>query len=360
MKKFILSIVVSLASVALFAGCSSDGGGTDVNESITQEQTASSDSQDTNEQEEEIKKELVSITLNEVVHSIFYAPQYVTQELGFFEEEGLSVTFDIGNGANNSMTALISGSADIALLGTEAGIYVYNEGMQDYPKAFLQLTQRAGNFLISREAESDFVWEDLKGAELIGGRSGGMPQMILESILEEYQLVPDVDIDLITNLDFTSTAGAFTGDLGDYTIEFEPTATLLEQSGIGYIVASLGEASGSIPYTVYMASDEFMKESPELLQQFTNAIYKGQIWVAEHSAEEIASVIVPQFPDIDLETLATIIERYKEQDTWTQNPLFSEEGFERIQDIMEASGELSQRIAFEELVSLDFAKKAME
>ncbi len=186
---------------------------------------------------------LTPVRLNEVVHSVFYAPQYVAQELGFFKEQGLDVTVTIGQGADKSMTALLSDSADIALLGTEAGIYVYNEGKKGYPKAFAQLTQRAGNFLVSRTDEKDFHWEGLKGKSVIGGRIGGMPELVLEYILKENGLEPSKDVEIINNIAFTSTSGAFVGDIGDYTVEFEPTATTLENQGNGYVVASLGEPS---------------------------------------------------------------------------------------------------------------------
>lgn len=300
---------------------------------------------------------LTPVRLNEVVHSVFYAPQYVAQELGFFAEEGLDVTVAVGNGADKSMTALLSDSADIALLGTEAGIYVYNEGKEDYPKAFAQLTQRAGNFLVSRTDESDFEWADLKGKSVIGGRLGGMPELVLEYVIKENGMKIGDEVEIINNIDFTSTAGAFTGNVGDYTVEFEPVATTLEQNGSGYIVASLGEASGYVPYTVYMARDDFMTEHPDIIEAFTRAIYRGQQWVEEHPSKEIAEIILPQFPESDVETLTTIIERYKTQDTWKTDPVFSEDGFTLIQDIMEQGGELSQRVPFTDLVRNEFAEK---
>lgn len=309
--------------------------------------------------EKEQDTALTPVRLNEVVHSVFYAPQYAAQELGFFEEEGLDVTVSIGNGADKSMTALLSDSADIALLGTEAGIYVYNEGRESYPKAFLQLTQRAGNFLISRNEEPDFQWSDLKGKSVIGGRLGGMPEMVLEYVLRQNGLEPFEDVEIINNIDFTSTAGAFTGDVGDYTVEFEPTATTLQDSGAGYITASLGEASGYIPYTVYMANDTYLAEHPEVIEAFTRAVYKGQQWVDTHTPEEIAKVILPQFPDSDLETLTQIIQRYQKQDSWKTDPIFSEEGFTLIQDIMEQGGELAQRVPFTDFVINDFAEKVV-
>lgn len=331
MKKKICLAVAGVLSLSFGVGCSTQ-----------QEETA-----------------LTPVRLNEVVHSVFYAPQYVAQELGFFEEEGLEVTVAIGNGADKSMTALLSDSADIALLGTEAGIYVYNEGKADYPKAFAQLTQRAGNFLVSRVEEPNFEWNDLKGKSVIGGRLGGMPELVLEYVIKENGMVIGEDMEIINNIDFSSTAGAFTGNVGDYTVEFEPVATTLEQNGSGYIVASLGEASGYVPYTVYMARDDFMTEHPEIIEAFTRAIYRGQQWVENHTSAEIAEVILPQFSESDVETLTTIIERYKAQDTWKTDPIFSEEGFTLIQDIMEQGGELSGRVPFEDLVRNEFAKKVI-
>lgn len=332
MKKMICSATAGLLALSLCAGC-----GTETEPEALQ-----------------------PVRLNEVVHSVFYAPQYVALEKGFFEEEGLEVSVAVGNGADKSMTALLSDAADIALLGTEAGLYVYNEGKEDYPKAFIQLTQRAGNFLVSREEEPDFKWADLKGKSIIGGRLGGMPELVLEYVLKENGLTIGEDVEIINNIDFSSTAGAFTGDVGDYTVEFEPVATTLEQSGSGHIVASLGEASGFVPYTVYMARDDFMENHPETIEAFTRAIYKGQLWVKEHTSAEIAEVILPQFPDTDQETLTTIIERYKAQDSWKEDPTFSKEGFTLIQDIMEKGGELTGRVPYEDLVRTDFAEKVMQ
>lgn len=304
--------------------------------------------------------ELTKVQLSEVVHSIFYAPQYVALEKGFFQEEGLDVEVSVGQGADKSMTALISGAADIALLGTEAGIYVYNEGSENHAIAFAQLTQRAGNFLVSRQEEPDFQWEDLKGKEVIGGRAGGMPQLVLEYILKSKGIDPETDLELVNNIAFESTAGAFVGDVGDYTVEFEPTATTLENQGNGYIVASLGEDGGYIPYTVYMTTQTFMDEKPEIVQKFTNAIYKGQLWVNSHTSAEIAEVVLPQFPDSDVETLTQIIERYKAQDTWKEDPVFEEKSLDLIQDVMDLGGELSARVPYDELVNTEFAKKAIE
>lgn len=307
----------------------------------------------------EEKKELTTVRLNEVTHSIFYAPQYVAMELGFFEEEGLQIDLAVGQGADKSMTALISNSADIALLGTEAGIYVYNEGKENYAQPFAQLTQRAGNFLVSREADPNFTWENVKGKSIIGGRIGGMPELVLEYVLKEKGIEPGKDVEIINNIAFSSTSGAFVGDVGDYTVEFEPAATALEDEGKGYVVASLGKDSGYVPYTVYMATKDYIAENPEIIQKFTNAIYKGQKWVAAHTSEEIAEVIAPQFTESDKNTLTRIVERYRSQDTWKENPIYDEAGLTLIEDIMEEGGELSERVPFDKYINNAFAEKAV-
>ncbi|MEA4815404.1 MAG: ABC transporter substrate-binding protein [Lachnospiraceae bacterium] len=305
------------------------------------------------------KDGLTRINLNEVVHSIFYAPQYVALEKGFFEEEGLEIELSVGQGADKSMTALISGDAQIALLGTEAGIYVYNEGKENYAVSFAQLTQRAGNFLVSREKEENFSWDNLKGKSVIGGRVGGMPQMVLEYILKERGITPGKDVEIINNIAFTSTAGAFAGKVGDYTVEFEPSASALEEQGQGYVVASLGEDSGYVPYTVYMSTKEYIEKNPEIIQSFTNAIYKGQLWVRDHTSKEIAEVIAPHFTESDIDTLTKIIERYKSQDTWKEDPIFEEESLKLIEKIMDMGGELKASVPYEDLVTTEFAEKAV-
>lgn len=200
----------------------------------------------------------------------------------------------------------------------------------------------------------------MKGKSIIGGRIGGMPELVLEYVLKQNGITPNVDMELINNISYTSTSGAFVGDIGDYTVEFEPTATALQQQGSGYIVASLGTASGYVPYTVYMATSDYIQQNPEVIQKFTNAIQKGQTWVKEHTPEQIAQVILPQFPDTDIETLTTIIERYKQQDTWKENTLFDEDGFTLIQDIMEQGGELSARIPYEDMIVTEFSENAMK
>lgn len=303
---------------------------------------------------------LTPVTLNEVAHSVFYAPQYAAIELGCFEEEGIDLKLVNGGGADKVMTALISGDADIGFMGSEAGIYVYQEGSEDYAVNFAQLTQRAGNFLVSRSPDPDFQWADLKGKSVLGGRAGGMPEMVFEYILKKNGLDPQTDLSIDQSISFGLTAAAFPGSGADYTVEFEPFATALEQQGQGYVVASLGVDSGYVPYTAYSARRTYMEEHPEIIQGFVNAIQKGLEYVNSHSAQEIAEVIHPQFQETDTATLAVIIDRYKEQDTWKEDTIFTEESFDLLQNILEEAGELKNRVPYEDLVTTEFAEKAAD
>ena len=307
------------------------------------------------------EEKLTKVTLNEVAHSIFYAPQYVAIEEGYFKDEGLDLTLVTGFGADKTMTAVISGEADIGFMGAEASVYAYQEGATDAVVNFAQLTQRAGNFLVAREEMPDFKWEDLKDKKVLGGRKGGMPEMVFEYILRKNGLDPQKDLTIDQSIDFGSTAAAFTGDTSaDFTVEFEPSATALEKEGAGYVVASLGVDSGYVPYTSYSAKTSYMEKNPEIIQKFTNALQKGMEYVQSHTPEEIAEVIAPQFAETDLDTVTAIVKRYYDQDTWKSNLIFEKESFELLEDILEDSGELSERVSYENLVTTKYAQEAAE
>ena len=307
------------------------------------------------------EEKLTKVTLNEVAHSIFYAPQYVAIEEGYFSEEGLDLTLITGFGADKVLTALISGEADIGFMGAEASVYAYQEGATDAVVNFAQLTQRAGNFLVAREEMPDFKWEDLKDKKVLGGRKGGMPEMVFEYILRKNGLDPQKDLTIDQSIDFGYTAAAFTGDTSaDFTVEFEPSATALEKEGAGYVVASLGVDSGYVPYTSYSAKTSYMEKNPEIIQKFTNALQKGMEYVQSHTPEEIAEVIAPQFAETDLDTVTAIVKRYYDQDTWKSNLIFEKESFELLEDILEDSGELSERVSYENLVTTKYAREAAE
>lgn len=331
MKKIVaLLLVLSLAAVQL-CGC---GGSTD--------------------------QDMVRVKLNEVAHSIFYAPQYVAIENGYFAEEGIQIDLVNGAGADNVMTAVLSGEADIGFMGSEASIYVYNEGSGEKIVNFAQLTQRAGNFLVAREKDEAFTWDKIKGTTVLAGRKGGMPQMVFEYILKKNQIDPAKDLTMVQNIDFGLTAEAFASGQGDYSVEFEPFAASLEKEGKGVVVASLGVDSGNVPYTAYSAKESYIKEHADIIQKVTNALQKGMDYVAGHSPEEIASVIKPQFPETDPGVLTTIVQRYHEQNTWKEDLVFEEESFSLLQDILESGGELTKRVPYDELVNTEFANKAKQ
>lgn len=302
----------------------------------------------------------IPVTLNEVAHSIFYAPQYAAIELGYFDDEGIELTLVNGAGADKVMTALVSKEADIGFMGSEASIYTYSGGEKDFAVNFAQLTQRAGNFLVGREPEDGFDWKTLKGKKVLGGRAGGMPQMVFEYILKKHGMDPKNDLSIDQSISFGLTAAAFTNDSSDYTVEFEPFATGLELAGNGYVVASLGEESGYVPYTAYCAKKSFIEKNPETIQKFTNAIQKGLDYVNTHSSEEIARTIKPQFKETEESVIATIVERYKAQDTWKENTIFEKESFDLLQNILEEAGELKARVPYDELVTTEYSKEAVK
>ncbi len=303
---------------------------------------------------------LEKVVLNEVAHSIFYAPMYVAIEEGYFKEQGIDLTLVTGFGADKTMTAVLSGEADIGFMGSESTIYTYAGGAQDYVVNFAQLTQRAGNFLVSREPIDNFSWDMLKGQEALGGRAGGMPQMVFEYILRKNNIDPKADLSIDQSIDFGSTAAAFSGGQGSFTVEFEPHATALEEKGDGYVVASLGEDSGYVPYTGFSAKKSYIEKNGELLQKFVNALQKGMDYVQTHTPEEIAKVIAPQFSETEVATITKIVTRYYEQDTWKSNLVFEQDAFDLLQNILMDAGELEKAVPYADLVNTDFAEKAAQ
>ncbi|AGT33192.1 hypothetical protein M493_14770 [Geobacillus genomosp. 3] len=304
-------------------------------------------------------KPLENVRLAEVTRSIFYAPQYVALAKGFFKEEGLDVELTTTWGGDKTMTTLLSGGADIALVGSETSIYVYAQGTDDPVINFAQLTQTDGTFLVSRHKIDHFSWEMLKGSTFLGQRKGGMPQMVGEFVLKQHGIDPHTDLNLIQNVDFANIPNAFASGTGDFVQLFEPTASLFEQEGKGYIVASFGTESGRVPYTSYMARQSYMNEHKDIIEKFTRALYKAQQWVDSHSAAEIAEVIQPYFQDTDLALIEKVVDRYKSQGTYATDPILDEEEWNNLQNIMAEAGELPKRIDLNTLVDSSFAKNAM-
>lgn len=300
---------------------------------------------------------LKTIQLNEVTRSVFYAPQYAAIAKGFFEEEGLKLEITTGQGADKVMTAILAGQSDIGLCGPEAAIYVYNEGKEDYVEVFGQLTKRDGSFLVSKNKTDNFSWQDLKGKTVIPGRKGGVPYMTLEYVLKQNGLDPQTDLTLDDSIQFDLMAGAFAGGNAEYVTLFEPTASMTEAEGKGYVVASVGEAAGEVPYTAYCAKKSYIEKNSDIIEGFTRAIYKGQQWVKEHSAREVAEAIQEYFPSTSVEDLEKSVQSYKDIDAWNETPVLSEKAFDKLQLIMTEAGELETKAPYDKIVNNTYAEK---
>ena len=256
------------------------------------------------------------------------------------------------------MTSVLSGESHIGFAGPEASIYVYNEGKEDFTQVFAQLTKRDGSFLVSKEKIDNFDWTQLKGTTVIPGRKGGVPYMTLEYVIKQHGLTPQKDLTLDDSIKFDLMATAFTSGDANFVTLFEPTASNVEQIGKGYIVASVGEESGEIPYTAYFAKKSYIEKNEELIQNFTNAIYKGQKWVKEHNSKDIAEAIKDFFPDTDIELLTTAIQSYKDIDAWNETPVLKEESFNKLQEVMSEAGELTKKAPYDKIVNNKYAEEA--
>ena len=336
MKKRIIVLIAILAIVAIIAGIA-----------ISNNRNKDSD-------------KMKTIKVNEVTRSVFYAPQYVAINNGYFEEQGMNIELTTGQGADAVMTAVLSNQCDIGFAGPEASIYVYNEGKEDFCQVFAQMTKKDGSFLIARNSSENFSWQDLKGKTVIPGRKGGVPYMTLEYVLRKNGLDPQKDVILDDSIKFDLMAGAFASGNADYVTLFEPTASLTQNQNKGYIVASVGEAAGEIPYTAYFAKKSYIENNEDTIRNFTEAIYKGQQWVKEHSSDEIAELIKDFFPDTDTELLSTVIQNYKDIDAWNDTPILKQESFERLEEVMTMAGELEEKVPYEEIVNNKYAEEVIK
>lgn len=305
-------------------------------------------------------QEMKTIKVNEVTRSVFYAPQYVAINKGFFEENGMNIELKTGQGADAVMTAVLSNQCDIGFAGPEASIYVYNEGKEDFCQVFAQMTKKDGSFLIARNSSEDFSWQDLKGKTIIPGRKGGVPYMTLEYVLKKNGLDPQKDLTLDDSIKFDLMAGAFASGNADYVTLFEPTASLTQNQNKGYIVASVGEAAGEIPYTAYFTKKSYIEKNETTIKKFTEAVYKGQKWVKEHSSDEIAESIKEFFPDTDTDLLSKVIQNYKDIDAWNDTPVLKQEAFERLEEVMIEAGELKENVPYEKVVNNKYAEEVIK
>lgn len=298
----------------------------------------------------ETENGLTKVKVAEVAHTIFYAPAYAAISKGYFEEEGIEIDLTLASGADNVTAAVLSGDVDVGFCGSEATIYVYNSGEKDYLVNFARLTKRDGSFLVSREPYDDFTLEDLKGKTVIGGRKGGMPEMTFEWGLRENGIDPKKDLIIDTSVDFAAMEGAFIGGNADFVTLFEPNATSVEKQGLGYVVGYVGEWGGEVPYTAYNARKSFIDDNPELIKGFKKAIDKGLEYVKNTDSKVVAKDIYEFFPELSLNDLTAIIERYKTNDAWADSTEITKDDFEHLQEIMESSGELNKRAPYDKLV----------
>lgn len=334
MKRYLVLLIVALLGISLVTtGCNNQSGKTE---------------------------QLTKIKLSEVTHSIFYAPQYVALTKGFFKEEGLEVELFNGAGADKVMTSVLTDQVEIGFAGPEASVYVHNEGKEDNSIVFAQLTNGDGTFLMARQPNPNFKWSDVKGKTIIGGRKGGMPEIILQYVLRNNGLTPGKDVKIDTTMQFAAMPGAFLGGQGDYVILFEPTASEMEKEGKAYIVASLGKSSGEVPYTAYFAKKSYIEKNPKTIQKFTNAIYKGQRWVATHTPEEVAQAIKPHFPEANDQILTTVVKRYQEQNTWKKDPILLEKDLNILQKALQDAGVLDKVAPYDKIVTRVFAETAIK
>lgn len=293
------------------------------------------------------------VKVAEVAHSIFYAPQYIADKKGFFKEEGLEVEFILTPGADKVTSAVLSKDVDIGFCGSEASIYVYKNKKKDYIVNFASLTNKDGSFIVSREKIDNFTLNDLKGKYIIGGRKGGMPEMTLEYTLKQNDINLD-EVTIDTSVEFANMASAFMSGTGDYVTLFEPSATKLENEGKGYVVASLGEYGGNVPYTSYNALKSYIKNNKDTIKKFTNAINKGLEYVSKTDNKTLAKELMDYFPDMKEDELEKMVERYKSINAWKKTTYFSKKEFEHMEDILIEAKELDKKVPFKELVDNSF------
>ncbi len=301
---------------------------------------------------------VTKIQLNEVTHSVFYAPLYLADSLGYFAEEKIEIELTNGGGADNVMSAVLSGDADIGFCGPEAALYVLIGGSTDVPTVFGQLTKRDGSFLVSRTPQPNFTWADLKGKEILAGRKGGVPAMTFEYVLKNNNMTDGVDVTLNYDVAFNLMTSAFEAGTADYCTMFDPTAYEYEAAGKGYVVASVGEASGEIPYTCFMAKNSWLKKNRTVAEGFLRAITKAVKYVRETPSATVAPYLTAYFEGVSESALAASVERYLAIDSWRTELSMTEESFTRLQDVIDSAGELERRVALTELVNNDYAKKA--
>lgn len=299
------------------------------------------------------------VKLNEVTRSIFYCPQYLAIELGYFKEENISIDLTTSNGSDKTMTSILSSQSDIGLAGPETAIYVYNQGRTNFGVLFAQLTKRDGSLIVGHD-QDDFSWNDLYGKKVISGRKGGLPEMTLNYILKNNGLIKSQDLEVLTNIQLDLVGTAFTKSMADYVCLFEPTASIIQKEKKGFILKPIGKEMQEIPYTCYCCSKQYLKENPETIERFTNAIYKAQIFIKNSPPEQIAEIIKNYFPDTEIDILISSIQNYLDYDVWSSTPIISKSSFELLKKIIYESDQLNSDVEFEKIVNNSFSEKSVQ
>ncbi len=304
-----------------------------------------------------------TIRISEVTHSIFYAPLYVAINEGYFEEEGLKIELNNAGGSDTVMSSLISNSADIGLMGPESVVYVRNNGMENAPIIFAQLTACDGSLLVGRTDEAQtFEWENLKGKHIIAGRKGGMPAMTLQYILEQHGLKPgaelneNVDTIMDTSIAFNLTASSFVAGTGDYCTMFEPTASQCEIDKTGYIVSALGDEVNDIPYTCFVATQNYLNNNTQKLQKFMRALKKGYNYLISANDQQIVDALEPSFTGTSNELIVSSVKNYIKIGAYAESFVLKESSWNNMLNIIENAGELTNRVAWNTAVNTTFAE----
>lgn len=301
------------------------------------------------------------VRYEEVVRSILYTPMYVALNQGYFKEVGLDVSMKTSQGTDKGMAALLSGSADIVLIGPEASIYVATSESPVKPKIFAGLTATDGFLLMARNKPAGaFDWKQLKGKTVMSFRPGSNPDVFLETALRKHGLDPKGDLKLVNNIGPAARTGAWMAGQTDYAIFLEPEATTIEKNGKGFAVAAVGTEVGLVDYTVFTATDAFLKRNPAVADAWVKAIVKAQKHVATAPPAQLAGHIAEFFPGLGQPELVAAIERYRGIGLWKAHPTVEKGAMDKLQDMLVTSGvlEAGKRVPYEAVVNTDFSSKA--
>jgi NitT/TauT family transport system substrate-binding protein len=299
------------------------------------------------------------VKLNEVLRSLFYTPQYVALRIGAFEQEGIKIAGPKTTwGAQATLTEIVSGNSDIALIGPEAVALTQQAGPDRRLINFAALTNTDGSFILSKTPMPNFKIADLKGKTIVTSGKGSTPVLVLEHLIRQAGLDPAKDV-TIRNIPVSANVlPSYLEPNTQFGQSFEPGITQMVSQGKGHRVASVGALLGAVPYTAYATTVSYLEKNPKVIQGFTNAIYKALIWTDTHSPQEIAKLIAPDFKNVPEDTIATVVAEYKKVNTWASSPVITPEGMKKMLDLLVGGGILKETAPYDRVVNPTFAQKA--